>query len=527
MKKSSEPLFWADRLAGQIVRERGKKDIYTCAAGITPSGTVHIGNFREIITVDIVSRALQKLGKKTRFIYSWDDYDRLRKVPENIPDGEKFAKYLLKPITLTPDPWGCHKSWAEHFEKEVEAVMPELGINPEYIRQSLLYGKCAYAEEIKLVLSKRDKIKKILDKYRKEPLPDDWWPLRIYCEKCGYESTRVVDWDGEYNVMYSCRCGHQGSLDLRKKGVAKLPWRVDWPMRWHFEGVDFEPAGKEHSTPGGSRTVGMEIIEAVWGEKAPVYQMYDFIILEQGGKMSSSAGTVLKIRDVLDIYIPEVMRFLFAGTRPVREFAIPVGEGVFKAYEDFYKTERIYFGEENVPEKTKNQHTRIYELSCPGPPPKQIPIQPSFRHAVTLINIYREPKAAMTRVLSEARLTPDDTERYRAILERARNWLENRAPERWRFEVADDVPEDVKKALTEHQKDALGKLGKALEKDIWDENALTDEFYRTAKGAGLNTGDFFRAMYLTLIGREQGPRLAPFVLAIGTKKVAKLLKSLN
>ena len=41
---------WADITAERIIREKGNKSKYVVAAGITPSGTIHIGNFREIIT---------------------------------------------------------------------------------------------------------------------------------------------------------------------------------------------------------------------------------------------------------------------------------------------------------------------------------------------------------------------------------------------------------------------------------------------------------------------------------------------
>ena len=81
---------WADIYADRIIREKGDKEVYTCASGITPSGTVHIGNFREIISVELVVRALRARGKNVRFIYSWDDYDVFRKVPKNMPEQEKL-----------------------------------------------------------------------------------------------------------------------------------------------------------------------------------------------------------------------------------------------------------------------------------------------------------------------------------------------------------------------------------------------------------------------------------------------------
>ena len=107
---------WADRTADQIIRERGDLDLYTCASGITPSGTVHIGNFREIISVDLVVRALRDRGKKVRFIYSWDDYDVFRKVPLNMPNQDILEKHLRYPITLVPDTTGRDSSYARHHD---------------------------------------------------------------------------------------------------------------------------------------------------------------------------------------------------------------------------------------------------------------------------------------------------------------------------------------------------------------------------------------------------------------------------
>ena len=94
MSNEKKLLHWADQTAEKIIRERGDLDVYTCASGITPSGTVHVGNFREIISVDLVVRALRSRGKNVRFIYSWDDYDVFRKVPANMPKPEVLEKYL-------------------------------------------------------------------------------------------------------------------------------------------------------------------------------------------------------------------------------------------------------------------------------------------------------------------------------------------------------------------------------------------------------------------------------------------------
>jgi lysyl-tRNA synthetase class 1 len=225
---------WADQTAQKIVREKGEKDQYVCASGITPSGTVHIGNFREIISVDLVVRALRDMGKKVRFIYSWDDYDVFRKVPVNMPGQETLAKHLRYPITMVPDPWGRDESYARHHEVDVETQLPRVGIEPEFLRQSERYRASLYAAGIRRALEKREDLKRILDKYRDEEhkIQGEWWPISVFCDACSKDTTEIDGWDGDWGVEYHCECGHKEKVDLRKSKGVKLGWRVDWPMRW-------------------------------------------------------------------------------------------------------------------------------------------------------------------------------------------------------------------------------------------------------------------------------------------------------
>ena len=301
LHEATEKEHWADNIAKKIVADKGEIEEYTVAAGITPSGVVHIGNFREIITVDLITKALRKIGKKVRFIYSWDDYDVFRKIPANFPNKELLEKYLWQPIVDVPDPFEKHSSFAEHNEKEVEEQLPKLGIFPEFLYQAKKYRACEYYEGIKTAILNRKKIKQILDAWRKEPLSEEWSPVRVFCEKCNTDKTKILDYPSEYKLKYSCECGFEDTFDFRKKGVAKLQWRVDWPMRWGFEKVNFEPSGKEHSSDGGSNTTANEISKQIWGYSAPYHIMYEFISIKgAGGKMSSSKGNTIDLNEMLN-----------------------------------------------------------------------------------------------------------------------------------------------------------------------------------------------------------------------------------
>ena len=136
------PLFWSDQLAFGTTRKFPDREEYVCAAGISPSGIVHAGNFREIITVDFVVKSLKERGEDVRFIYSWDDYDRFRKVPSNVPD--EWEQYLGLPLSEVPDPEGCHDSYADHFESKLEEELEDMHMDIEFIRQSEKFEEGEY-----------------------------------------------------------------------------------------------------------------------------------------------------------------------------------------------------------------------------------------------------------------------------------------------------------------------------------------------------------------------------------------------
>lgn len=525
-EKSSErpqSYHWTDVAAENIIREKGDKKSYTVAAGITPSGIVHIGNFREIITVDLVRRALEKRKKKVRFIYSWDDYDVFRKVPKGMPRPEELEKNLRKPIVDTPDTFGCHQNYAEHNRKAVEEDVPKVGIFPEFIYQHQKYRQGDYAEEIKTALENNDKIKDILNKYREEPLRPDWLPISLFCGKCGKDTIKEMKWLGKYDIEYACECGHQEKMDFRKKPIVKLKWRVDWPMRWNYEKVDFEPGGKDHSTVGGSFDTGKQIVKEVWKREAPTYVMYDFIRVKGGaGKMSSSSGEVVALGDILEIYEPEIVRYLFAGTRPNKEFAISFDADVLKIYEDFDKCERIYFGVEKANEKETEKQKVAYELSYIGKIPPSIPYQPGFRHLTTLLQIHGLDAGKAVGYFSKELKNEHDKRRIRVRAECAKNWLQKYAPEEFRF----TLQEKCQVTLAEEEKKILHLLAEKLREREWNDVELHEEMYILCRNNDFPPADFFRLAYRVLINKERGPRLASFILAIGKEKAAELFKKI-
>ena len=159
-------------------------------------------------------------------------------------------------------------------------------------------------------------------------------------------------------------------------------------MRWVYEGVDFEPGGKDHSSQGGSYTTGKEIVSKVYNGEPPIYLQYDFVSIKGGsGKMSSSSGEVVTVNDVLKVYEPEMVRWIFASYKTNVDFAVSFDLDVIKTYEDFDRQERIAFDLEKANEKKAAMAKRVYELSQIIDTPNECPFQPSFRHLCNLLQI--------------------------------------------------------------------------------------------------------------------------------------------
>ncbi|MDR1046332.1 MAG: lysine--tRNA ligase [Treponema sp.] len=523
---------WADETALKIIREKGEKELYTCASGITPSGTVHIGNFREIISVDLVVRALRDLGRKVRFIYSWDDYDVFRKVPLNMPKQDELEKYLRFPITMVPDPWGRDESYARHHEVDVESTLPIVGIAPEFLYQSKRYRSSMYARGMRKALEHREELKTILDKFRDEDhkIQGEWWPVSVFCDKCNRDDTDIDGWDGEWGLSYHCNsCGHNETTDLQTSKGVKLGWRVDWPMRWDFEDVDFEPAGKDHHSQGGSFDTGRHVCKDVYNHEAPVSFRYDFIgIKGSAGKMSSSKGKVVDLRDILRVYTPELVRYLFAGTRPNTEFTISFDLDVIKIYEDYDKTERIAWKLEAAKdEATYQREKRIYEFSqttvddegknlMPSIPPCQIP----FRHLCNLIQI---ADGDIEQALANISCSDEQLPALRARAVCAKYWAEECAPDEFRFHLRNA---GEKAALSEEETAGLRALRDQVVAGIEkfnDDKSCAEAIYRAAESAGLEGKALFRASYQALIGKDQGPRLANFLRSISKERLMAIL----
>ncbi len=527
-RSSKSAQHWADSTAERIVRIRGERDCYVLAAGITPSGTVHFGNVREIITPELIARALLRLGYAVRFIYLWDDFDPFRKVPANLP-GSDWERYLGAPLAKIPDPFGTADSYASHFAGVFEEQMKRLGIMPEWISQAELYANGTYVEGVRTSLEQRGQLRDLLNRHRTEPLASDWWPVEIYCE-CGggAAETIPIGWDGRDKLSYRCSaCSSERTSDLSHGSGVKLGWRIDWPMRWAHHQVDFEAAGKDHHTAGGSWDTAVPIAREVFGIKEPATLKFDWINVRGVGTMASSTGQLISPADALGVYQPETIRYLFARTRPDREFEISFDLDVLKTYEDYDRAGRVYRGMEEVSKERRVREGRAIELSEVNseqhPPAKQIEI--SFRHLCNLLQIRDGDINAVVGSMSD----PSDEAEWQRLCARATrawHWVNTYAPAEFRFRLRDinappaTVSATVAAAIVALRAQLTGK-------NFPDAKGLNDAIYDLSSSYEIESKELFAELYRILIDKDRGPRLAEFIVAVGSSRIDPLLANIT
>ncbi|MFH1474038.1 MAG: lysine--tRNA ligase [Candidatus Aenigmatarchaeota archaeon] len=537
-------IFWSDEIADMILNRKGYNYIkkkyelpknFAVKSSTSISGVPHIGNASDVIRNDAVVRSLKEKGREPRFLWIGEDMDALRKVPAGIP--KSFDKYLGMPVADIPCPEGCHKTYSEHFCTKFVESLKKFGTSPEYFSTSKEYRAGTFSKWIKLVFENLDEIKEILNKKRRVPLAKDWTPWKPVCENCRkLMTTKVTSMDGGV-VKYSCEdyqfkpfgvdaytklkgCGFKGESNMKN---GKLLWRVEWGMLWAHWKVIFEAGGKEHFMPGGSFWSAGEICEKIFGWAEPYpgknyIQPYEYLTVS-GKKMSASVGNVVATWEWPLFAPPQILRLLFMK-RPnrVRDFSY---EYIPKYVDEFYKLQRIYFGmEEDDKEEFSKRLYVMSEVEVPDKMPAQIP----FDYAALVSQLVPKEKMlekAIELFKSTGHLEKvEDENKIKEMLVMAKNWAERYGGESYKIKILENPP---KEKLDDKQRQALKILANDLKKEL-TEKELYGRFFEIKKEVGIDSKDFFKAIYLSLLGKSWGPRLAPFILIIGRERVRKILE---
>ncbi|WP_018157991.1 lysine--tRNA ligase [Demetria terragena] len=577
---------WVARLADDVIAEakrRGTKPV--CASGISPSGPIHLGNLREVMVPHLVCDEIRRRGHDAEHLISWDDFDRFRKVPKGIEGvDESWEQHIGKPLTSVPPPSGsAATSWAEHFRSELEVALDDLGVEYRGISQTEKYTAGDYVDQVLFAMGHRGQIDKVLDQYRTlakaQPKKDqkldadqqaaaeaaaegsgaageddgsgdgNYYPYKPYCSQCGTDFTTVTGYDDDSTELtYTCRCGHTETVLLRDFHHGKLVWKVDWPMRWAYEQVVFEPSGVDHQSPGSSFVVGKEIVP-LFGWERPLGPMYAFVGIRGMAKMSSSKGGVPTPSMALRYMEPPLLRWLYARKKPNQAFDVALDSEIQRMYDEWDGLLRKVSGEKGQPGDiaalARATSTAAGELP-------QTPVTLPYRTIASVLDITTGDDAQAQRILTEVdpRTPVSGLEVLRPRLDRAQAWVAEQMPEDDRTVVRAEPNRAALQGLSDESSHALTLLldGNSDDltriEDAWSIDGLSHQVYgvpkvlqgkaadfrpdrkadpETAAALGARQREFFKLLYTLLIDKETGPRLPTLLLAIGPERLRGLL----
>ncbi|MEW2323889.1 lysine--tRNA ligase [Streptomyces griseoincarnatus] len=581
--QSTETTDWVSRFADEVIEESERRapgaktsgaaaPVVVVASGLSPSGPIHLGNLREVMTPHLVADEIRRRGYQVRHLISWDDYDRYRKVPAGVPGvDETWAEHIGKPLTSVPAPKGSpHPNWAEHFKAAMVESLAELGVEFDGISQTEQYTSGVYREQILHAMKHRRDIDAILAQYRTKKTPakkqqqkpvdeaeleaaegsgaaaeDDgssgsagYFPYKPYCGNCEKDLTTVTSYDDDSTELtYSCTsCGFSETVRLNEFNRGKLVWKVDWPMRWAYEGVIFEPSGVDHSSPGSSFQVGGQIV-GIFGGEQPIGPMYAFVGISGMAKMSSSKGGVPTPADALKIMEPQLLRWLYARRRPNQSFKVAFDQEIQRLYDEWDRLEAKVADGSALPADVA-AHSRAVRTASGELPrtPRPLP----YRTLASVADITAGHEDQALRILSD--LDPANPlaslDEARPRYDKAEAWINTHVPADQRTIVRDEPDTELLKSLDEQGRESLRLLLDGLAGN-WSLDGLTHLVYGVPKvQAGFSADatpkelpaeiktaqrSFFALLYQLLVSRDTGPRLPTLLLAVGQDRVRHLL----
>jgi lysyl-tRNA synthetase class 1 len=504
---------WADELAASVEGPQVVND------SKTPSGTVHIGSLRGPVILDVITRALRARGLETTLLYGVDDMDSMDAQALLTPDA--VDRYMGAPLAHIPDQAGdCHASYARHHAQTFIDVFAGLGIHPDrYYWMSDIYPTGRMDPFIRTALDRAAVVREIYRRVANVRHPDHWLPLGVVCPTCGKVGTTIAsDWDGE-TVAVHCRpdlvtwavgCGWTGRI-APFGGAAKLPWNLEWAAQWSLFGVTIEPNGKDLATAGGSRDRSDAIAREVYDREPPLNFPYEFLNLG-GRKMSTSKGVGAAAHTIGTVIPPEQLRFLFVRNRPESsiEFDPEGTDAIPRLFDEFDRLAAATAGRE-VKGELPSGFDSIFRYSLLDPDADGAAaaslFRPAFGHLALLaqvpgVDVHERVATEKGSPLTDAETTNLD-ERLAAV----RRWLEAYAPDRARLEIRRDaIPTEVEH-LRPEQRGFLRALAEAAHGEALSSGEQWQAaIFAVAAEHGLDSKAAFNALYLSFLGRPNGPR---------------------
>ena len=506
---------WPFEEARRLVKRlpQGKAAPVLFETGYGPSGLPHIGTFQEVLRTTLVRRAYEVLsgGAPTRLVAFSDDMDGLRKVPDNVPNPDLLKAHLGHPLSRIPDPSGTHESFAAHNNARLREFLDRFGFEYEFVSSSERYNSGAFDDALRGVLTHYDAIQAIMLPTLRAERAATYSPvLPIHPETGQVLQVPLTGVDADAGtVTYLDPATGTPRTQSILGGNAKLQWKVDWAMRWVALGVDYEMYGKDLTDSG----VQSGRIAAVLGGRKPEGLIYELFLDENGEKISKSKGNGLTIDQWLTYGSEESLGF-YIYREPKSAKSLHIGV-IPRAVDEYWQFADKLSGQP-VEQQLGNP---VWHLTAGQGESEPLPVTYGL-----LLNLVGVLGAGATReqVWSYlANYVPDARPEAHAALDSLvgtalaynRDYiaptLRHRAPEANEAEALAALDA----ALAEHDEASSAE----------DLQTLVYEIGKDPRFGIENLRDWFKALYETLLGSSQGPRMGSFIALYGVANTRALI----
>jgi lysyl-tRNA synthetase, class I len=479
--------------------------------GYGPSGLPHIGTFTEVLRTTMVRRAYEELtgGLPTRLIAFSDDMDGLRKVPDNVPNPELLAANLGKPLSRIPNPFATDApSFAAHNNALLRGFLDQYGFDYEFVSASERYESGAFDDALRGVLHHFGDILDIMLPTLREERRRTYSPIMPVSPASGrvlQVPVEVIDAEAGIIAFTDEDGNHVEQSALG--GMAKCQWKVDWAMRWVALGVDYEMYGKDLTDSG----VQSGRIAAVLGGRKPEGMIYEMFLDEKGEKISKSKGNGLSLEEWLQYGSDNSLAF-YLYREPKRAKNLHLGL-VPRAVDEYHQFRGTYAGQE-VDKRLGNPVHHIHGGDVPA---GELPL--TYGLLLNLVSLpgVQDKAIAWKFVQQYAPGTSPETDpELDTLIGLAVNYARDFV-----------VPTLQRRAPTPEEATALRDLDVQLA--ALPDGAAADDIQNIVFEIGKThygkerLRDWFKTLYETLLGSEQGPRMGSFIALYGVDNTRKLI----
>ncbi|MBD3729677.1 MAG: lysine--tRNA ligase [Sphingomonadales bacterium] len=486
--------------------------------GYGPSGLPHIGTFQEVLRTTLVRRAYEALtgGHPTRLVAFSDDMDGLRKVPDNVPNRALLEENLHKPLSRIPDPFDKgHESFAHHNNRMLCEFLDRFGFDYEFVASSDMYNSGQFDDALRQVLRHNQAILDIMLPTLREERRQTYSPVLPISPTTGHVLQVPVEVvDAEAGIIRFTDADGRVVEQSALGGMAKLQWKVDWAMRWYALGVDYEMCGKDLTD---SVTQSGRIVQVLGGRK-PEGLIYELFLDEKGEKISKSKGNGLTIEEWLTYGSEDSLGFyIFPNPKSAKSLHVGV---IPRAVDDYWQF-RANLAEQDIAKQLGNPVWHLLGATDPQRKGAGDTLPVTYGLLLNLVGVlgagasHEQVWSYLGNYIHDP--DPADHPALDALVDKALAYNRDFV-----------APTLVRRAPAVNEAAALQALDAALAGMAADTPAedIQTVVYEIGKDEayGFETlRDWFKGLYQTLLGSDQGPRMGSFIALYGIANSRKLI----